>query len=87
MQQEFRPQWAKHVVGRFNKLTMNEDGVPEPQYVKLHCETCGEQTQVHCASGAYKQHVLMFAKVHIHKDPFGVAARAEMDKMIPGRRR
>lgn len=64
----FSPQWASHVHGVFTR-EQDEDGKPEPTWVELSCDRCKARHRVHCASGAPRQHVLVWANLHLHRDP------------------
>ena len=66
--QEWRPDWARHVVGRYEPRRY-EDGQPLPQKVVMHCETCGADWQAECPSGNVRRHIQNFAHAHAHRDP------------------
>lgn len=68
--EEWRPDWAKHVLGRFTRRTVDPDTrLPEPQKVEIKCEQCGATWQVQCSSGLVRNHINNFAKSHAHRDP------------------
>lgn len=67
MAEEFRPKWAPHVVGTYER-EVDEDGKPEPTMVRFCCEVCKETGQHRCDSGAPRQWILRFAINHVHRD-------------------
>lgn len=68
--EEYRPEWAKHVVGRYPLRTVDpETGIPNPQVIHMECETCGVTWQTTCDSGAVRRHIGNFATNHVHTDP------------------
>lgn len=64
----YSPQWAPHVKGVYERA-MDDDGLPEPTWVLLACDKCRGTHRVHCTSGAPRQHVQAFARLHLHRDP------------------
>ncbi len=67
---EFRPEWAKHVVGEYSERTADEQGIPEEQLYRAKCTTCGESYgPLKCSSGLVRQHIARFALLHLHRDP------------------
>lgn len=76
---EVRPPAAPHVVGRFNRRTFDEDGIPEEQLVEARCEHpgCGGAFKRRCSSGLVQEHIARFATVHLHRDIFHVRPRKE----------
>lgn len=65
----YSPPWATHVVGEYPEREVDpETGQAEAQLVRLRCGQCGGTHQVTCFTGAVRQHVLSFAKVHLHRD-------------------
>lgn len=64
------PDWATHVRGQWTERTVTDDGYPEPQDVVMYCSICEGTYQTKCTTGSVKQHVLRFARVHLHADPF-----------------
>jgi len=76
---EVRPPAAPHVIGRFNRRTFDEDGMPEEQLVEARCEHagCGGTFKRRCSSGLVQEHIARFATVHLHRDAFHVRPRKE----------
>lgn len=69
-EETWSPEWAPHVVGRWNKRTLDpETGEPEPQMVHMACAQCGATYRVRCTSGAVRSWVNRFANVHFHGNP------------------
>lgn len=73
---EWRPPNARHVVGRWERRRMGEDGMPEPQTIVCECAVCGATWRGECTSGLVRQHVQRFALVHAHRDSIGGRERA-----------
>lgn len=73
---EWRPPSARHVVGRWERRRMGEDGMPEPQAIVCECSVCGATWRGECTSGLVRQHVQRFALVHAHREAFGGRERA-----------
>lgn len=68
--QTYSPAWAPHVEGSYPERVVDpETGEAEPQLVRMRCGVCGDEHRVLCSSGAVRQWVLQFAKVHLHRDP------------------
>ena len=74
--ERWSPEWCKHAVGEYDMpRTFNDDGLPEPQYIVMHCEhpDCANKPRPHyripCTSGNVRQHIAKFALVHLHRDP------------------
>jgi len=65
---EWRPDFAKHVVGSWNRRTFDDDGLPEEQTIEMRCDHCGTTAQRKCASGLPMSHVQRFTVVHLHRD-------------------
>jgi len=63
----YSPRWCPHVFGRFSPVEV-EDGVLLPRIVRARCTVCGTEFKTTCGTGAVRQHVLTFARVHLHKD-------------------
>ena len=64
------PQWAKHVEGSYPEREVDpESGAPEPQLIRMTCSICKGTHQVTCTSGAVRQHIGTFARVHLHREP------------------
>lgn len=63
--EEYRPLWADHVVGTYEREVDKETGLPEPTTVRMKCEKCGATHQHKCTSGAPRQWILRFATVHV----------------------
>lgn len=76
---EVRPPAAPHVLGRFNRRTFDDDGMPEEQLVEAKCEHpgCGATFKRRCSSGLVQEHIARFATVHLHRDIFHVKPRKE----------
>lgn len=66
-----RPEIAPHVVGRWERRRLDEDGRPLPQRVELGCDRCGAVHLVVCETGQVRRHLLNWAVVHLHRDAFG----------------
>ena len=64
----WRPQHAPHVEGSWTQRTFDDNGMPEPQTVKMKCEKCGTTWQVPCSSGLVRAHVQRFSLQHLHRD-------------------
>jgi hypothetical protein len=68
--ESYAPKWAPHVVGRFSPEEVDEEtGEREPRIVAIACGQCGGTYRLLCHSGVVRQHVLNFAKGHLHRDP------------------
>lgn len=68
--ESYSPNWAPHVTGLFSPAEVDEEtGEREPQIVFIACEKCEGTWRTLCHSGAVRQHVLTFAKAHLHRDP------------------
>lgn len=66
----WRPPWAAHVVGRYERRTWDEaTGLPEPQQIEMLCEQCEAKWKTSCATGQVRRHIGAFAMVHLHRDP------------------
>lgn len=63
--------WAPHVKGEIPNRESNGDGGFEVQWVKMSCAVCGDRAKWPCTTGAPRQRVLQYAKMHLHKDPLG----------------
>jgi len=69
---EYSPEWAKHVKGRYEERTYDEETKqPNPQRVEMTCthEGCGQSWKTVCASGLVRRHIANFAQSHLHRDP------------------
>ncbi len=66
--EDFRPQFAPHVLGRYEQRQY-EDGMPLTQHWTALCERCGAAHQGACDSGQVRKHIQRFALVHLHADP------------------
>jgi hypothetical protein len=72
---EFRPDFAPHVVGRFEPRRFDlVDMAWDEQRIELECERCGSKMEKRCASGRPREHVARFALGHLHRDPFASSA-------------
>lgn len=74
---EVRPLASLHVVGRFTRRVVDDDGIPEEQHVIAHCTFagCGATFERKCASGLVQEHIARFAVVHLHRDVFHMRPR------------
>lgn len=72
---KWRPPSAPHVEGEWTDRVFGDDGMPEPQLVKMRCEKCGETWQTSCVSGLVRNHVQRFAMVHLHHDVLNYVPR------------
>lgn len=68
----FVPAWAPHIEGYYFARPINEDGQPEEAEVGAKCTVCGESFKKMCLSGLMRQHIAVFARVHLHRDPLQV---------------
>ena len=85
--EEWRPDSAKHVVGRFEARTFDEDGFPEPQDIAIECEVCGKKWRTVCNSGAVRTWVARFAASHMHRDSLEAPrteAPGNLRRKLPG---
>ncbi len=62
------PKWAPHARGTYER-EVDSDGKPEPTWVLLSCDVCGETHRVRCESGAPRHWIQRWANVHLHRDP------------------
>lgn len=71
---------ALHIVGRFTRLTKDEDGIAEEQRIEARCLHCDTPFKRTCSSGLVTQHIDRFAAVHADcgsgKTIYGVERRA-----------
>lgn len=68
-EQTYTPEWAKHVIGRFNKRVIDQDsGEVDPQIIRMECGECKQTHRVRCTSGNVTSWVNQFARVHLHAD-------------------
>jgi hypothetical protein len=63
---EWSPRWAPHVVGVYEAKPPGEEAK-----VTGRCGVCGEDFRRTCASGAPREWIARFARVHLHRDPLG----------------
>lgn len=66
---EYSLHWSPHVKGRYTERTVDEDGIPEEQKVEAFCQVCNTMFRRTCSSGMVRQHIAMFAQVHVHRNP------------------
>jgi hypothetical protein len=67
----YRPQFAVHVIGVYDERRADPaTGEPEEQRIDMLCEQCKATHVVFCKTGMVRQHVVNFARVHLHRDPF-----------------
>lgn len=69
--EQWRPPFAPHVLGEYERRRFDEDGLPEPQLVVAVCEKCGARWQTQCSTGQVRTHISRFATIHLHRDPLG----------------
>lgn len=75
----YRPAFAPHVLGVYDERTFDQEtGQPNEQRIDMTCEVCGAVHVVKCLTGHVRNHVVLFAKTHLHRDPF-------MSNVPPGR--
>jgi hypothetical protein len=70
---EWQVRWAPGVLAVIEDRSFDEDGRPEPQRVDLTCRTCGAYALVWCESGQPRRHAALFARAHLHRDPFAAS--------------
>ena len=67
----YRPVFAQHVLGVYDVRRIDpETHEPEEQRIDIVCEKCKAEHVVMCRTGHVRQHVVNFARVHLHRDPF-----------------
>jgi hypothetical protein len=64
----YDPMFAKHVKGWYEKARLGPDNTREPQKVYMICEVCGQKAQRECLRGVPRQHITVFAQLHMHVD-------------------
>ena len=72
---EWRPDHAPHVLGRWSLRVFDDDGMPEEQKVVITCDLCGGRFERGCSSGLVQAHISRFAVVHLHRDALFVKPR------------
>lgn len=86
---EWRPPFAQHVLGKYERRTVNDDGTADEQRVVVVCEqckarcrcckgvcSCGAEFRTVCTTGSTRTHVSRFAVLHLHRDPLRAPAPA-----------
>lgn len=69
---EYAPPWAPSVRGRYEPRTLDPaTGQPQEQRWEVECtfDGCGAKHKGTCSSGLVHNHIVNFAKSHIHRDP------------------
>lgn len=69
--EQWSPQIAPHVVGRYARREFAENGFPKPQPFTVTCEHpgCGQSWSSLCTTGQVRSHFVAFATRHLHRDP------------------
>lgn len=67
---EWSPQWARHVQGWYHDRVVDpETGIPEEAPVGATCTMCGETFERKCMSGAMREWIARFSRIHLHRHP------------------
>jgi hypothetical protein len=69
----YSPAFAPHVTAVVAQEDRDEDGRLVEQRIDMVCEKCGTQHVAWCKTGNPRQHVVLFARAHLHADPLDPA--------------
>lgn len=58
-----------HVVGRYSKRRLGEDGTPAPQKIEVECTVCGAKARYTCHQGQPRRWISTFGQQHLHRSP------------------
>ena len=70
--EQWSPQLAPHVVGRYAKRSYDENNFPKPQPFEVRCEVCKQKWASMCTTGQVRSRFVEFSTRHLHRDPFVV---------------
>lgn len=65
---QYRPDFAQHVLGRYAPRTFDAHGLPNSQEWTALCEKCNETKRGWCDSGQVRKHIQRVAMAHLHAD-------------------
>lgn len=70
--EEWAPEYAPHVKGRYERRTWDGAGLPLAQKIECTCTACGGRYETACTTGQVRAHIARFAAAHLHADPLAM---------------